>query len=129
MKPVTKQDWIDALRSGEFKQGTGVLARRDPETGTTSYCCLGVLATIAGVDARAAPREVDMLFDFDDNTKAFGMIPEAYRNTIVSDLNLSTLVAMPSRPGSDVELVGILSNKNDSGATFEDIATYLEELA
>ena len=133
MKPVTKQDWIDALRSGEFKQGTRVLAKRDPETGTISYCCLGVLATIAGVGAQvrdaADPAARTMLFTFDDRTEAYGIIPEAYRNTIVSDLNLSTLVAVPGRPGSDVELVGILSNKNDSGATFEDIATYLEELA
>lgn len=135
MKPVTKKDWIDALRSGEFKQCTGSLAKRDPESGTTSYCCLGVLATIAGVGVQieplGAPVEGAMLFDFDDNNEAYGIIPDPYGSTIVSDLDLSTLGA-PDRehPGrTRDDLMRILSTKNDNGATFEDIATYLEELA
>lgn len=33
-----KQAWIDALRSGKYEQGHGVLRRRD------EYCCLGVYA-------------------------------------------------------------------------------------
>ena len=129
MKPVTKKDWIDALRSGEFKQCTGAMAKRDPEAGTTSYCCLGVLATIAGVGVRvdaAVTVEHPMLFSFDDYTTATGIIPAGYRNIIVSDLNLSTLMAV-GRAADD--LMRILTTKNDNGATFEDIATYLEELA
>ena len=133
MKPVTKQDWIDALRSGEFKQCTGALAKRDPETGTTSYCCLGVLATIAGVGVQImplAPVEQAMLFAFDNYTTATGIIPAGYRNIIVSDLDLSTralpMTVIVLSPADD--LMRILSTKNDSGATFEDIATYLEEL-
>ena len=130
MKPVTKKDWIDALRSGEFKQCTGALAKRDPEAGTTSYCCLGVLATIAGVGVRldvASPVEHAVFFTFDEDNTATGIIPAAYQNTIVSDLDLSTLVG----PGIDRpdDLMRILTTKNDNGATFEDIATYLEELA
>ena len=129
MKPVTKKDWIDALRSGEFKQCTGAMAKRDPEAGTTSYCCLGVLATIAGVGVRvdaAVTVEHPMLFSFDDYTTATGIIPAGYRNIIVSDLNLSTLMALG---GAADDLMRILTTKNDNGATFEDIATYLEELA
>ena len=131
MTPVTKKDWIDALRSGEFKQCTGVLAKRDPESGTTSYCCLGVLATIAGVGA--VPQELpdweNLVFDFDGKLES-GVIPEAHQNTIVSDLDLSTLVAPATNPLLPPgDLMRILSSKNDKGATFEDIATYLEELA
>lgn len=40
--PMTKQEcieWIDALRSGEYKQGKGMLFLTVPER---SYCCLGV---------------------------------------------------------------------------------------
>ena len=135
MKPVTKQDWIDALRSGEFKQCTGALGKRDPETGTTSYCCLGVLATIAGVGVQIEPLGVyvedAMLFTFDDDNEECGIIPDPYQSTIVSDLDLSTLVVPdPEHPGGiDDDLMRILSTKNDNGATFEDIATYLEELA
>ena len=129
MKPVTKKDWIDALRSGEFKQCTGAMAKRDPEAGTTSYCCLGVLATIAGVGVRvdaAAPVGHAMLFNFAGEFIASGIIPEAYQNIIVSDLDLSTLMTWGE---GDDDLMRILTTKNDNGATFEDIATYLEELA
>jgi hypothetical protein len=35
-----KQLWIDALRSGEYKQGRGRLKRDD------AYCCLGVLCDL-----------------------------------------------------------------------------------
>jgi hypothetical protein len=47
MKPVTEniQKWVDALRSGNYKQGRFFL--RDGDT----YCCLGVLCDIAEVDA------------------------------------------------------------------------------
>src|SRR5688572_2057559 len=41
---ATKQLWLKALRSDEFKQGPGFLHN---ETGDT-YCCLGVLCTVAG---------------------------------------------------------------------------------
>lgn len=40
--PLYKRDeWIKALRSGEYRQGCGVLAKRNRKAGI-SYCCLGV---------------------------------------------------------------------------------------
>lgn len=44
MKPEIKQRWIEALRSGEYKQGTTYL-RQD-----NSYCCLGVLCDLYNKD-------------------------------------------------------------------------------
>lgn len=45
MKPEIKQLWVDALRSGKYKQGTGQLLE---VTGVyTVHCCLGVLCDIA----------------------------------------------------------------------------------
>lgn len=40
MKPKIKQLWIDALRSGKYKQGSGQLRDGD------EYCCLGVLCEV-----------------------------------------------------------------------------------
>lgn len=40
MNKEVKQKWISALRSGEYKQGTGRLKRED------EYCCLGVLCDL-----------------------------------------------------------------------------------
>jgi hypothetical protein len=41
MNPEIKKKWIEALRSGEYKQGKGYLNQGD------NYCCLGVLCDIA----------------------------------------------------------------------------------
>ena len=41
MKPEIKTQWITALRSGDYKQGKGVLKKGD------KYCCLGVLSDLA----------------------------------------------------------------------------------
>lgn len=39
-----KSRWLQALRSGEYKQGNGALCVSNGET--KEYCCLGVLADI-----------------------------------------------------------------------------------
>lgn len=43
MKPDIKEDWIEALRSGEYDQTTGTLERKG------ANCCLGVIADVLGV--------------------------------------------------------------------------------
>ena len=43
MNSVIKKKWINALRSGEYRQGQEFLKSKD---GT--YCCLGVLCKITG---------------------------------------------------------------------------------
>lgn len=126
MTPVTKQAWIDALRSGEFNQCTGALGKLDPEGGI-NYCCLGVLATLAGAGHRFTPDEGDgiLVFDFGDGSEDSGIIPLSVRDTIVSDLDLSQEVPVAGKPDVN-ELMRTLSSKNDRGATFNEIADYLE---
>jgi len=43
MDQEIKQEWVKALRSGDFKQGRGKLRNGD------GYCCLGVLCQVIGV--------------------------------------------------------------------------------
>lgn len=126
MTPVTKQAWIDALRSGEFNQCTGALGKL-ADGGGINYCCLGVLATIAGAGHRFTPDEGEgiLVFDFGDGSEYSGIIPLSLRDTIVSDLPLSQDAT--GIPG-DNELMRTLSSKNDRGATFNEIADYLENL-
>lgn len=125
-QPVTKQQWIDALRSGKYDQCTGALAKPDPDTGAMSYCCLGVLATIAGVGRRRhTPDDPIVDFNFGGEVSVSGIIPEAFRSTIVSDLDL----AQRDRNALDqhcADLMRVLSSKNDNGATFNEIADFLE---
>lgn len=47
MKTALKAKWVEALRSGEFKQGRGALREENDKTGKTEYCCLGVLCAIS----------------------------------------------------------------------------------
>ena len=44
LNPEIKKKWLTALKSGNYKQGTGKLRRRD-----NSFCCLGVLCDISGI--------------------------------------------------------------------------------
>ncbi len=49
--PDTNLDkWIVALRSGDFTQGDGYLARQNDE-GTTQYCCMGVGCVVMGAES------------------------------------------------------------------------------
>ena len=43
---TVRKQWVAALRSGKYKQGTHVLCHTDPETKEKSYCCLGVLCEL-----------------------------------------------------------------------------------
>ena len=45
MNPEIKKQWVDALRSGKYKQYKGAL-RGINKNGDTSYCCLGVLCEL-----------------------------------------------------------------------------------
>lgn len=44
MDSAIKQQWVAALKSGEFKQGEGALRRTDGDG--VSFCCLGVLCEL-----------------------------------------------------------------------------------
>lgn len=49
MDQKVKADWVAALRSGKYKQTTGVMYRSVMEHHhPAGYCCLGVLASILG---------------------------------------------------------------------------------
>lgn len=41
MNPEIKKQWVDALKSGEYKQGKGMLL-----SPSDKYCCLGVLCDL-----------------------------------------------------------------------------------
>lgn len=45
MKREFKERWIEALKSGKYKKGSGALRRNFPD-GSSSFCCLGVALDI-----------------------------------------------------------------------------------
>lgn len=72
MKTEIKQKWVDALRSGEYKQGKWKLTRIDDYTdimgqGKERFCVLGVLCDIAVKDGMELPIGYDR--DYDKNAE------------------------------------------------------------
>jgi len=52
-----KKEWIKALRSGKYKQGTGKLQKE------SRYCCLGVLQVITGLKVGSSTLLAKQHFD------------------------------------------------------------------
>lgn len=111
---------VKALRSGKYKQGVGNLRSNG------KYCCLGVACEISGlskfkstpigVDADsylqcrgALPEEVRDYYDFRNHCGEYN--PTLAKQVKSFDPNITT---------------GALTTLNDSGATFEQIADFIE---
>lgn len=47
MKKEVAKAWVEALRSGKYKQGKGWLRQEEPGVEPT-FCCLGVLCDLSG---------------------------------------------------------------------------------
>lgn len=101
-----KAKWVKALRSGEYLQGSGVL--KDMIGEEALYCCLGVLkACVPGLQAAR------------ENAK----IPSGG----VCDKNSLLNFTQAARLGVSSEIQNHLAHMNDTGKSFDTIATYIEE--
>ena len=54
-----QQKWVDALRSGQYKQARFVLHSQILHNGENSYCCLGVACVIAEQNGVIVRRKFD----------------------------------------------------------------------
>lgn len=103
MTPDLKEQWVAALRSGEYKQGPGWLRRGD------KFCCLGVLCDLV------AP---------EDWTLTGG---DEWVGTFVNGGETQTL---PEPILNKADLDGFdtrqLVQMNDDGSSFRHIADYIE---
>ena len=120
MKPTIKKLWVNALRSGKYKQGRGSLCKTTTEKGktVTEYCCLGVLGDVA-VDAYWEKNPTVPLIGGKQVTE-YGLIDEVNTgflpNSVEKQLGLTR-----SRTDKLVEL------NDDSEFSFDDIADYIEK--
>jgi hypothetical protein len=111
MKPEVKAKWIAALRSGEYKQGRGVL--RDGDT----FCCLGVLCDL---HAKATGGQWKITFHSSGQSRQeyFGhmtLLPETVQTWSGVNDSLGGY--------ADTSLAG----QNDKGAAFRKIAALIKE--
>lgn len=115
MKQLTEPQkaWISALRSGEYKQGRTTLHR-----GTGEMCCLGIACALAsqnGVQLKTSHEDGNIVY----NGRIALPPPEVVQwiglNDKFGSLN-------DARLGDDYSLAAA----NDSGATFSEIADFIE---
>lgn len=142
MKTEIKTKWVEALRSGDYKQGKGRLVKdADEFNSTTSYCCLGVLAELASHEGVVEKREVscgcvsdtcsigEVGYEGDHGSAdgkhragSFSVLPFPVMEWAGLDL-ADPMVRLDSDDFGERYLSGL----NDSGYDFDEIAHLIEE--
>lgn len=107
--------WVEALRSGEYKQARGALTRK--RNGDVSHCCLGVACDLYAkeneLDIEEAKRTSEgVVISYGGTT---GYLPERVREW----LGLRDFCGA-------FDAINSLASRNDSGATFNEIANIIE---
>ncbi len=95
-----KAKWVKALKSGDFKQGEGVLRSKD-----NCYCCLGVAAKISGATCITGPSYIEK----GKNIRGISKIPPMLLG--------NEHTALPRK----------LADMNDYGDNFNTIADWIDK--
>ena len=110
--------WIDALNSGEYKQGKAHLKRLRLGDTVPTYCCMGVLMDLAAKDGGAQwvdkyPTNSDAVCYIADVAGGNTMPPEPVCNWLRDEIGVHPRM---------------LAHMNDDmGLTFKQIASYIRQ--
>lgn len=125
MNQEIKRQWIDALRSGEYKQTQECL--RDPSI--NSYCCLGVLCDLyikgnedADWVSLADGNDCDPLCGDFQLESSEGFLPEE----VIKWAGISDSIGGDVLVATDSGEIVSLTELNDLGVPFGRIADYIE---
>jgi hypothetical protein len=102
MREDVKKVWVEALRSGRYQQGTGVLRNEQNE-----FCCLGVLCDLGEKKAWHRPHGED--WGYEDPYCQHMPPGSVYEGAFLTSAEGGTVAEM-----------------NDSGKTFAEIADWIE---
>jgi hypothetical protein len=147
MKQEVADLWVEALRSGDYEQATGTLAKVDSRTGeVVGHCCLGVLCEVAiknGVSLDRASHEHTEYVDEDtDETEVWydnitfddrdDLLPQAVKDWAGIRTNDGSVEnnypdGSAEEEEMDNEFSDSLAGLNDSGKKFRDIANLIEK--
>lgn len=101
MTQQQKDNWLEALRSGKYQQGTGDLMTESTGSIETQYCCLGVYCVVNHID------------------------PETWAGNGCIDWRTELGTTSEDAP---LNWHSALTHKNDIlGEDFQQIAQYIEE--
>ena len=118
-----RDEWLTALRSGEYKQGPGALRKRDG-IGGWEHCCLGVLCVLQKRSEVPSRDWADVTL-FDGLSGSLQSSNPAYA-ALDSRGHLPCGVFV-QRAGTEERLMS-LASCNDEGLTFADIADIIEKV-
>src|SRR3954468_6246696 len=104
MDQIIKQKWVEALRSGEYKQTQNYL--KDP----TGYCCLGVLAEVCGMKIISGDTEES----------------SNYFNAIEIDGKGKDYQPLRDLIGNEAEVQNLIDMNDSDDYNFNEIANYVE---
>jgi hypothetical protein len=112
MNQEIKQKWVEALRSKKYKQGRGVLRRKD------TYCCLGVLCDLN--------EKVEWKFLASTRLIEEQYIPSISPDNAFGDFFIPIEISEWAEL-SDVSSEVLVELNDDKFYSFEQIADYIEE--
>jgi hypothetical protein len=103
MKKAIKENWLAALRSGEYKKGKSYLRKKD-----NTYCCLGVLCDILDTG---------------------WMIEDDSHNYIRTKDNCTVWLSNDIKKNCEIswDEEGVLIALNDNSETFAPVIEYIEQ--
>lgn len=139
LKPEIKERWVNALRSGKYRQGKTELVQPDCKLGEgLVYCCLGVLCDLASEDG-VVPK-LSSLYSTDrwpTDESGTTVSPAEWRWTQEEDSGLPCDAVVEWAFGAAVDNIPrylyysdtsrkTLYYMNDTGSSFEEIADVIE---
>ena len=140
MKQKVMRAWVRALRSGKYKQGRGALRNKTAAFKTgQKFCCLGVLCDLYAKehpDARWEPvgNVLGCIFTPDGSAgnDSFGVLPTPVQKwaglkTTSGELESKTAWKVFDKVDEDIAVSRELTAANDEGATFRQIAAFIEK--
>lgn len=127
MNPEIKKEWLEALRSGEYKQGNRCLFLESKD-GDKSFCCLGVLMDLMTKKHPDSFSWADRFKLSDSNDLFQGLLEHINKD---NDRTSSSLCYIPLTASSITEITFLeqtkLAKMNDAGKSFEDISDWIEK--
>lgn len=133
MKDSVKK-WVAALRSGEYRQTQGLMGVED-EDGNASFCCLGVATELYMQEHPEALRRDVVKEGVNPFCSARYEYSMAGHNQCKSDTLLPPVIewlGLKDDCGThfadfpDYERTASLAEANDGGASFDEIANFIE---
>lgn len=123
MNREVKAMWLDALRSGEYLQGTGALRRK--VSGKEYFCCLGVLMDLAEKQGLCEYSQHDSgyIVEREDGSGKW------FENSVLAAkvAHWAGLRIMDPSVLTEDGFQNGLAELNDNGMTFEKIANCIEK--